>query len=433
MLKTAKISIKGEFNRNVLTLVTGTGLAQLIPLAVTPLLSRMYSPAQFGVFALFTAVLSSLSVVATGRYELAIALPRKDANAANIAAFSISVCIVVSMIALTTIWLLNDVISNFLDGKSTSAWLYFVPLALLLNGIYINLNYWSNRKKLYSILARRRVAQSGGTSATQLLLGILHVGPGGLIIGTITGQAIAAGLLATMVRRCSPSIWHEISSRKMWALAKRYKSCPKLLVPAHTLSALSIQLPVVFINTQFGLSTSGFFLLAERIVGMPLSLVSASIGDVFRQRMAECYLDGRNCRREFVSAFTKLLAVATPPFTVLIVFAPDLFALLFGERWRVSGEYAQLMCPMFYLRFISNPLSLVAIVAQKNFFEFVWQAALLGCLTLIAFLHNFLGLEVKDYIIGFVGVNVAFDIVNLAASYIFARSGDVKEKVGALS
>src|SRR4051812_48543692 len=100
-----------DFNRNVLTLMTGTGVAQIIPLAVTPILARIYSPAQFGVFSLFVAVVSSLSVVATGRYELAIMLPRKDVNAVNIAAMSITISFVVSCLLFTVACFVHEWLS----------------------------------------------------------------------------------------------------------------------------------------------------------------------------------------------------------------------------------------------------------------------------------------------------------------------------------
>jgi O-antigen/teichoic acid export membrane protein len=431
MLKAVKrVFFKEEFNRNVLTLVTGTGLAQIIPLAVTPIMARIYSPEQFGLFALFIAVASSLSVVATGRYELAIMLPRKDVDAANIAILSILINFVVSFLLLGGVWLFNAPISDALGNHSISTWLYFVPLAVLLNGIYLNLNYWSNRKRLYFLMANRRVIQSGGTAAVQLGLGVLRAGAGGLVIGSISGQALAAGMMARMVHRHSPQLWRGIDKRKMRVLAQRYKNCPKLLVPAHTLGALSAQFPTIFINATFGLAASGFFMLAERAVGSPLSLVSGSISDVFRQQISQSYLAGKHCRREFLSALTKLSVIATPPFVVLLFFAPSLFALLFGEKWRVSGEYAQLMCPMFFLRFISNPLSVVAIIAQKNRYELLWQAGLLMLLVLSALSHYFVLLDAKKFIVLFMIIYSILDLTYLFANYKFACDGDLKGQGG---
>ena len=427
MLNSVRVFFQGEFNRNVVTLMTGTGLAQLIPLAVTPILSRLYPPEQFGVFALFVSVVSSLSALATGRYEFAIMLPRKDVDATNIAALSITVSLMVSIALLAIACISGKPLAKALGNESMSVWLYVVPLAVLLNGIYSNLKYWSNRHKLYFLMAHRQVLQSGGTSAVQLGLGLFRAGAGGLVMGSVAGQALAAGMLATMVRRHCPQFWRHIRKRKMLALAKRYRSCPQYLVPAHTLGAVSVQLPTIFINAAFGLAPSGYFMLAERAVGMPLSLISGSIGDVFRQEIGEAFLAGQNCRQIFISTLQKLAAVATPPFLVLLFFAPSLFSLVFGEKWRVAGEYARLMCPMFYLRFISNPLSLVAIIAQKNRFEFLWQAGMLLFLMVLAATDYLIRLDVKTYIAGFVIIYSVFDLANLFASYKFACDGDLRK------
>lgn len=426
-LDSLKIFLRNESNRNVLALMTGTGLAQLIPIIISPLLSRIYSPEQFGVFALFVAIVSSLAVIATGRYELAIMLPRQDVNAANITALSIILAIIVSIVLLVIAWLFNRPISHALGSHAISTWLYIVPLAVLFNGIYSSLNYWSNRNKLYRLMARRRVLHSGATSMVQLGLGVLGANAGGLIIGSILGQALAAWMMAKVIFRYNRDFWSSVRMGRVWVLAKRYKSCPQLLVPAHTISALSVQLPVIFINFLFGSAASGFFMLAERVVGMPLSLVSASIGDVFRQEISECFLAGENCRAKFLSTLRKLIAIATPPFILLTIFAPPMFAFVFGEKWRSSGEYAQLMCPMFYLRFISNPLSLVAIVAQKNKFELLWQICLLILLVLTVVSHYYIQLSTSDYIIVFTSISVAFDLVNLVACYRFACTGDLIE------
>lgn len=419
-----RIFFKEEFNRNVLTLVTGTGLAQILPLAVTPILARIYSPEQFGVFALFIAVTSSLAVVATGRYELVIMLPRKDVDAANVAVLSITINFVVSFLLLVCAWLFNEQISGALGNRSISLWLYFVPLAVLLNGIYLNLNYWSNRKKLYFLMANRRVLQSGATAGAQLGLGVLQAGAGGLVMGHLAGQALAVGMMTKMVHQHSPTLYRSIDKRKMRVLAKRYKNCPKFLVPAHTMGAVSAQLPTIFLNAIFGLAASGFFMLAERVVGAPISLVAGSIADVFRQQFSQSYNAGKNCRRDFLSTLKKLIVIAAPPFIVLAMFAPFLFATLFGEKWRVSGEYAQLMCPMFFIRFITNPLSVVAIIAQKNRYELGWQIGVLTLLVVAALSHYFFLLDAKKFIIIFMTIYSTFDLIYLFANYRFACGRD---------
>jgi O-antigen/teichoic acid export membrane protein len=428
MLRAAKYAFKGEFNRNVLTLVAGTGIAQLIPLAVTPILARIYDPGQFGIFSLFLAIVSSLSVMGTCRYEAAVILPSKDVDAINLVALAISISVAAFFALLLLMYVLNDSICQNLGNSSISALLYLVPVAVLLNGLYISLNSWSNRNKLYTVMARRRILHSGGTSTVQLGLGVLNSGASGLVIGSISGQAIAAATMANMLWQRDPNCWRAVGYQHMWALAKRYRACIYFLTPAHTLSAVSIQLPAISINFAFGLNASGFFMLADRVINIPLSLISASIGDVFRQRISECYRTGEDCKQQFLSTLRKLCAIATPPLVVLAFFAPPLFATVFGEKWRISGEYCQLMCPMLYLRFIGNPLSLIAIVAQKNRFEFIWQLALTVSLLLVALTQQLLALQIKELIAVFVFIYVFFDIINLLASYRFACAGDISDK-----
>jgi len=73
-----KFKPKSEFSRNVLTPMTGTTITQAIPIAISPILTRIYTPEDFGVLALFVAITAIFGGIANGRYELATMLPKKD-------------------------------------------------------------------------------------------------------------------------------------------------------------------------------------------------------------------------------------------------------------------------------------------------------------------------------------------------------------------
>jgi len=163
-----KLKPKSEFSRNVLTLMTGTTIAQAIPIAISPILTRIYTPEDFGVFALYMSIASIVAVVATGRYELAIMLPKKDEDALNIIALSMIIAFFVSFITFLIVFLFNAQITSLLGNPEISNWLYFIPITVLLTGIYQSFNYWSNRKKQYRRLATSRVIQSGTTATTNL-------------------------------------------------------------------------------------------------------------------------------------------------------------------------------------------------------------------------------------------------------------------------
>ena len=142
-----RLKPKSEFSRNVLTLMTGTTIAQAIPIAISPILTRIYSPEDFGMLALFLALFSILSTIATGRYELAIMSPESDDEAKDIVFLSILVAIFVFFISTILIWFFDVEIAILLGNSEIKNWLYFIPFTVLSFGVYQSIDYWLNRQK----------------------------------------------------------------------------------------------------------------------------------------------------------------------------------------------------------------------------------------------------------------------------------------------
>lgn len=174
---------QSAYARNVLTLMTGTTLAQAIPIAISPLLTRLYSPEEFGRFALYMAVASIASVLVTGRYELAILLPRQDKDALHITALATALSIAISALLFLVVLFFALPIAALLGDAALAPWLYWVPASTLLLGLYQSLNYWSNRKAQYKRLAISRTVQSGSAALAQLGIGYAGSGAVGLVGG----------------------------------------------------------------------------------------------------------------------------------------------------------------------------------------------------------------------------------------------------------
>lgn len=204
---------KGSFASDVLTLVTGTTIAQALPVVVSPILTRLYTPVDFGILALYMSVASLIAVIATGRYELAVMLPAKDEDAAHIVALSIIIAFCVSLIALGILSTFNGFITRLLNNPHITIWLYIIPVTVFLTGIYQPLNYWSNRKKHYKRLAFCRVAQSTATVGVNLGMGLARGGSSGLILGVVAGQGVATGILGWQVWRKDQGI-KDLSKKK---------------------------------------------------------------------------------------------------------------------------------------------------------------------------------------------------------------------------
>jgi len=366
-----RLKLQSEFSRNVVTLMTGTTIAQAITVAISPILTRIYTPEDFGLFALFMAISAVVSVIATGKYEMAIMLPKKDGDAINIMVLSFLVACFISLFLLFVIFIFNAELTKILNTPDISSWLYLIPLTVFLTGVYQSLNYWFNRKKMYQGLANNKVIQSSSTAGTNLGLGVNGFGVSGLIMGVVVGQVIAILFLAKKKLKNNKNVLALLNIKKIIVLAKKYKDFPKFNAPHALMGSASSNMPVFIISYFFSSSSVGFFSLANRVLMSPARLVAYPFGQVFLQKLTHNKNIKENETLFFNSSLFKLLGYSFFPFLLLFIFSPNIFGVVFGEVWVVAGEYTQILIPMIYLTFVGSILSNVVLVynQQKTAFK----------------------------------------------------------------
>jgi O-antigen/teichoic acid export membrane protein len=356
--------------------MTGTGLAQAIPIAISPILTRLYTPEEFGMFGMYLAIVAILTVAATGRYELAILLPKNDKDAINILVLSILLSALFSLLLLIVVIAFGEKIALIFGEPSLSKWLLWVPVSVLLVGAYQSLNYWSNRKAHYKRLAISRTLQSAGASTMQVSAGYFNVGALGLIAGQVAGQIVSSSILAHQIIKEDNQKIKQVSKKRMRVLVKKYKNFPKFLIAAHGFNTGSSQIPIMLLTAFFNSSAAGFYMLTQRVMGVPTTLIAGAIGDVFRQEASQAYRTTGNCRKIYTNTLKKLLLLSLLPGVIFFFVAPDLFEFVFGESWRVAGVYAQILTPVFFLRFVTSPLSAMFMIAEKQKLDLMWQIGL---------------------------------------------------------
>lgn len=399
--------------------MTGTSIAQAIPIAISPILTRLYTPEDFGIFALYMAVASIVSVLVTGRYELSIMLPKKDSDAMNIVALSIGLSCIISTVLLIIVTVFNSQITHLIGSPAVSSWLYFVPVSTLLMGVYQSLNYWSNRKGHYKRMALSRMMQSGSGSMAQLGGGYSAMGASGLVGGQIIGQGLSTALLGRLIYREDQSELKKISRNRIIALGKKYSSFPKYLIVAHGFNTGSSQMPVILLGAFFNSAVAGFYMLTQRVIGAPMTIVGSAIGDVFRQEASHAYAHAGNCKSVYLKTLKRLIAISIFPFVIFFFIAPFAFAFVFGDGWRISGEYAQILTPMFFLRFVTSPLSAMFMIAQKQRLDLIWQIALFVLVSL-SFAFGYSQSNIKLALIAFCASYTLMYSVNGVLSYKLA-------------
>ena len=355
--------VKSEYVRNVLTLMSGTTIAQAIPVIVTPVLTRIYSPAEFGLFAVYMALIAIGTMIATGRLEMAVLIARKDSDALRLAFISFIISGIFSILVLAVIALRGQQIAANLGQPAIADWLYIVPFSIFLFSVYKVLLHWLNRKKHYGVMSRMRVTQSGSISALQMVVGLASKITTGLAVADCLGRAVS---LMMIFRRVKATIkLPGFSLARQYALLRRYRKFPFLGSPASLLNILSLQMPYLVIPAIFTSAVAGMYFLVFRVLMMPIALLGESMMEVFRNRALEDLKEYGTCRPVFVRTLSSLCIIGLAPALLLMFFGQEIFAFVFGEDWREAGRYAAILAPMALFRLVCAPLGGVLFIREK--------------------------------------------------------------------
>ena len=366
-----RLKPKSEFSKNILTLMTGTTIAQAIPIAISPVLTRIYTPEDFGVFALFVSITSILGSIANGRYELAIMLPKKDEDAINIFVLGFIINVVFSSFIFLFIIIFHDKILELLNNKEISPWLYFIPLSVFLMGCFNLLNYFNNRLKNYKDLAKANIYRSIGMAIVQLSLGFLKAGATGLISGQIFSQIISNTKLFFNIKNLN--LFRYIYKLKIIALSKKFRDFFFLNTPSAIADTLTLQLPYILLPKLYTINIAGLYFFANRIIFLPTGLIAGNIGQVFLQKISYQYQHKEEIMPILRSTFFKLFQISLIISSLFFILSPYTFSLIFGSEWEKAGYIAQLLSLTFFIRFIVSPLSSVFVLKPFVRIGSYWQ------------------------------------------------------------
>ncbi len=301
-----------------------------------------------------------------------------------------------------------------LGSPAIRLWLYWVPASTLLAGAYQTFNYWNNRKASYKRMAASRVVQGGSISFAQLASGASGVGGIGLLAGQLGGQLIATCSLAWITLKSERANSPLVESGRLLQAAKKYIGFPQYLIVAHGFSSITLQMPVFLLGAYFSAPVAGFYSLTQRVLGAPSTVVAGALGDVFRQEASRSYAQNGRCDDIYRSTFRKLLGLSLVPALIFFFAAPSLFPILFGSAWRISGEFAQILTPVMFVRFITSPLSSMYLIAQRQKLDLAWQVMM----AMVVFSSFWLARLSQDPI-------VALKVFSVSASLAYLINGVV--------
>jgi O-antigen/teichoic acid export membrane protein len=352
-----KSPTKGHFRRSVLVLVGGTAFGHIITALALPVATRLYSPADFSVLAVYASVVSIVSVAACLRFDIAVPVAGTDEEAANLLVLSLILALLVSLVVAITFAIIPESLLEQLGLAVITPYFWLLSLGILLAAAYSAFQGWFVRRSGFGLIARCRVGQSAAMAGGQIGLGAVGIAPVGLLVGHTLNTAVGCLVLGYRVFAKETRLLAAISRDSLHTTFNAFSRFPKYSTFEALCNSAAIQLPVIMIAALAVGPEAGYLILAMSVMQAPMALIGNAIGQVYLSRAPDEYRNG-NLGQFTVDTLGGLSKVGIGPLIFCAIVAPDGFAIVFGESWRRAGEMVMWMTPWFITQLLSSPLSM---------------------------------------------------------------------------
>jgi O-antigen/teichoic acid export membrane protein len=412
-----------------LILVLVSIVTQVVPILISPLFSRIYSPDQFGEFSIILSYCGILTIFFSGKYEMALLLPKHDIDIKAV----FQLCLVIISLFLATIFLclcLWFIYSNEQDLEFDSTY-FVIPFYAAFVSLYQVCCYLLLYLKLFKQLSLNRFIKSLLTVVTIAGFGFFVKGLNGLIIGSFIGQMISVLMCFRVLNRESSRfgrLYLIKDFRKLKKVVSKYKNFPKFTLPADLINAIVSQAPIFILSSQFTKTTVGYYGFVLATVQAPISIIASAMLDVFKEESTREFKEYGNCYKSFKKTFLRLFAINSIPLLVILFFGPRIFEIVFGSKWYTAGSFAQIMILMFFIKFISSPLSYTFVLAGKQKLDLFLHIIIFILLVISLLIGVYLKLTATSFLVLISSVFGLIYLVYLFKSYEFSK-GYAKESI----
>jgi O-antigen/teichoic acid export membrane protein len=345
-------------------------------LAAAPIITRLYSPEDFGVFAVFGALLAIVTVVVCLRYELAIVLPADRPTAIAVLKLSCYAAIAVAALVTLVIAIFGTGIARLTEITDYRSVLAYIPVALILAGLYRAASYWTIREQGFGYLSASKLSQSVPQTATQLIFGYLAFGPMGLVIGDIVGKLGGNAMIWRGVSESIPANERKTDAISLKTAAGQYRRFPLISSWSAVINEVGSAVPTLLLASFFGPAIAGGYALVRRVIAIPMDLIGQSVVSVFVGEASRIHRDKQgNLRVTYLRYLRTLFLIGLGPAIALFVFGQSLFVFIFGSEWAAAGQYAQILSVGFLFRFAVSPLGQILTILERQDIQLQWDMA----------------------------------------------------------
>ncbi len=317
-------------------LLCATLLGQAIAALLTPVLTRLVTPADLGAFSPFLSAAGILLPVMSLRYEWAIPIARTDSDAARLVQISVGLLVGFSLVLLVLAGI--TAFPTERAPANVSLILLFAPMAFVMGAVQV-LSGWVLRVSAFDALAKARVSNATLVISGQILLALALPGPLALALGLVLGQALAFLPICLLARRQLRSHL-AISAPSVTDVLREHRRFPQFSAPSSLINSIGVETPILLSILLLGPAFTGHLALALRIVAIPGVLAAGSLAQTFYAEAARQVREEPMRLRSFYRR--SLLRFVPIGLAVLLIglLCPWLFPLVFGAEWALAGQIA---------------------------------------------------------------------------------------------
>jgi len=387
----------------------------------TPIITRLYSPADMGLLGIFMAFVGFTSVGVSLRYEMPLVSVRDHSEAGCLLTTSLFLTVPISLLAGLILYAMID--RNLLTYNLLPAWSPLVAVFMLaLIGIFSTLRYWAVRQGRYDVVGRALVSQGMGRAVVPIGMSLLHVGWIGLLVGEIASRIFG---IERMMRIAWPAIIDSLRPFRLGyfvLILRRHWKSPAILLPSSLVDALAATIPLPLISHLFGPGPAGQFFLVQRLSSLPASLIASSVADVFHPAIADAHWNDSGNIREILLKVTKKLAIASVIIYIpTAIISPFAFGLIFGEEWYETGLCMAIISPLSMVSLVVSPVSRLLLVVDKMEVKFIFDFVGLVLPISGLFLGNYFGFSFLTCLMVYVFFHI---LANILYYYLIWRASN---------
>lgn len=406
------------FVRSVALVSGGAVVSQGLTVAVTPILTRLFSPESFGALGAFVSALTIVVSIGSLKYELAIPQVKSAKHARELAILAFAIVFLLSIFSAIIIAALKN-----LSPLEIDSYYWLLPLGLLFAGGFQIATYIAIRQKNFSALTTANIKKSLVQAMLQIAAGLMSLPGIFLIVGYVVSQG-AAGFKILFFALYGHKIPHRL---RLAALSKKFARFPLLAAPASVLNAAATNISPFILIFYFGLHEAGLFALAQRAMGAPMAFLGNAIANVYLSEIPRLWEDSPERVRSFyIKTLKALLLLGLPLVTVSAGFLYYTVDYIFGDLWSGAATTVIVLAPLFLGQFVVSPLSQTLNVIGRQDVQLKWDALRLVVPNFGLVIAAHLGCEFDQALFIFSCLMFVVYLINIAVTLVVMRSQSAK-------